>query len=63
MNSLKKSSEDKLPDRCGLYSSLKNKCIIEKYYLHTIDVWNVYKLNTIGDYHDLYLKKICFIIS
>ena len=24
--------------------------------LHTINVWNVFKMNKIGDYHDLYLK-------
>ena len=30
MNRFEKFSEDKLPDRCKLYSSLKNKCICEK---------------------------------
>ena len=27
-----------------------------KDYLRAADVWNVFKMNTIGDYHDLYLK-------
>ena len=25
-------------------------------YLHAIDVWNVLEMNTVGDYHYLYLK-------
>ena len=25
-------------------------------YLHAIDVWNVFEMNTVGDYHYLYLK-------
>ena len=32
MNSFKKVSEDKLPDRCELFSSLKDGCISEKVY-------------------------------
>ena len=30
MDSFKKFSEDKLPDRCKFFSSLKDKCISEK---------------------------------
>ena len=30
MNSFKKLSEGKLPDRCKIFSSLKGKCISEK---------------------------------
>ena len=33
MDSFKKFSEDKLPDRCKFCSSLKEKCISEKDYL------------------------------
>ena len=56
MDSLKKFSEDKLPDRYKIFSSLKDKCMSEKYYFHPINVWNVFKMNTMGDYHNLYLK-------
>ena len=38
MNSFKKLSEDKLPDRCKLYSSLKDGCITETDYLHGINI-------------------------
>ena len=30
MDSFKKFSEDKLPDRCEYFSSLKGECIIKK---------------------------------
>ena len=56
LDSFKIFSEGKLPDRCEFYSSLKDKCISEKNYFHVINVWNVFKLNVLGDYHDLYLK-------
>ena len=62
-DSFKKFSEYKLPDKCKHFSSLKNEDIREKDYLVAIDVWNVFKMNTMGDYHDLYFKNICFIIS
>ena len=56
MNSFGKFSEDKLPDRCDFYSSLKDKCISEKNHLHAVTVWNEFKMKSLGDYHDLYLK-------
>ena len=31
MDSFKKFSNDKLPDRCAFFSSLKGECISEKY--------------------------------
>ena len=56
MGSFKKFSEDKLPDRCKFFSSLKYECICQKDYLRAINVWNLFKMNAMGDYHDLYLK-------
>ena len=56
MDSFKKFSKGRLPDRYKFFSSLKDECISEKDYLTSIDVWNVFKMNTMGDYHDVYLK-------
>ena len=56
MDSLEKFSGDKLPARYNFFSSLKDECISEKDYLHAINIWNVFKMNKMGDYHDLYLK-------
>ena len=60
MDSFEKFSEDKLPDTWKLFSSLKGECISEQDYSHAINVWNVFKMNTMGDYHDLYLKQIFY---
>ena len=56
IDSFKTFSEDKLPDKYEYFSFLKDECISETDYLHAINVWHVSKMNTIGDYHDLYLK-------
>ena len=53
MNSFKTFFDKKLPGRCKLFSSLKDKCISEKDYLRATDVCNVFKMNIMGDYHDL----------
>ena len=37
MDSFEKFSEDKLPDSCKCFSSLKDECINEKDYSHAID--------------------------
>ena len=38
------------------FSSLKDECFSEKDYLHAAMVWNKFKMNIMGDYHDHYLK-------
>ena len=58
MDSFEIFSDDKL-----LSSSLKNECISEKDYSHATDVWFMFKMNTMGDYHDLYLKKYTLLIA
>ena len=56
MDSFEKFFEDKLPNKCEFFSSLKDRCISEKDYLKAINAIKVFKMNTLGDYHDLYLK-------
>ena len=50
-------------ESCKFFSSLKDRYIIEKDYLHAINVWNVFKMNTMGDYHDLYLKTDILLLA
>ena len=38
--------KDKLPDRWEFYSSLKDDVLVKIFFLHAIDVWNVFKMNT-----------------
>ena len=63
MDSFKTFSEEKLPDRSKFFSSLKDFCISEKDYLKANNIWNVFKMNTMGDYHDLYLKTDVLLLA
>ena len=64
MDNFKKFSQDKLPKRCTFFSSLKDECISEKDYLHAIDVWNVFKINTMGnECHNFYLKTDVLLLA
>ena len=63
MDSFKKFFKDKLTDRCACFSYLKDKCISEKDYLYAINVWNTFKMNKMGDYHDLHLKTDVLLLA
>ena len=56
MDSFKKFFDKELHNRYEFFSSLKTECISEIDYLHAIDVWIMFKMNTMDDYHNLYLK-------
>ena len=56
MNTFKRFSEDKLPDKSEFFSSLKDKCISEEEYDRAINIWNVFKIKNLGEYYDLHLK-------
>ena len=45
-----------LPDIDCFFSSLKDCGINEKEYQRACDVWKVFKIKNLGEYHDLYLK-------
>ena len=40
------------PDKCEFFNSLKDRCITEKDYFKAINVWNIFKMNIMGDYRD-----------
>ena len=63
MKSFKKFSKDKIPDISKFYSSLKDECVGEKDYLDAANAWNVFKMKTMGDYHDLYLRKSVLLLA
>ena len=58
-----KFSENKLPDKCKFFSSLKDERISEKDYSKTNNIWNVFKMNIMGDCHDLYFKTDVFLFA
>ena len=63
MGSFKRFPENKLPDRSKFFSSLKDKCVSEKDYQRTDNIWNVFKINTMGNYHDLYLNTDVLLLA
>ena len=63
MDSFKNFSENKLPNRCKFFSSLKYVCISEKDYLKANSLWNLFKMNIMSDYHDLCLKPDALLLA
>ena len=63
IGSFKRFFKDKSPGWCKCFSSLKDECISEKDYLHAINVWNMFKVNKMGDYHDLDSKTGVFLMT
>ena len=63
MDSFKNFSEDKLSDKCEFFNSLKDECISEKDYERAYNVWNAFKMKTMSDYHDLYLKANVLLLT
>ena len=55
-DSFKKFKESKLPDIDCFFSSLKDFGITEKEYQRACDVWKVFEIKKLREYHDLYLK-------
>ena len=74
MNSFKRFSEEKLPDKVYFYSSVKdgttgdngktlNGHISDKDYLTCKKIWHEFNMKNIGDYHDHYLKKDVLLLA
>ena len=74
MDSFKRFSEEKLPDKKCFYSCVKDGTIDdngEKFdghisnedYLTCSKIWNKYDMKNMGDYHDHYLKKVVLLLG
>ena len=63
MNSFKRFNEDELPDKSKFFSSLKDSGISEKEYQRADSIWNTFKMNTLGEYQDLYLKTDVLLLA
>lgn len=56
MNSLKKFNETKLPPQQAFYNDLDGKTVSDQDNIHAQRVWDVFNIQTLGHYHDLYMK-------
>ena len=55
MNCLEKLYETELPEKEKFYSKLNDKSISDKEYAHAKNVWKEFELETMRNYHDLYM--------
>lgn len=55
--------EDSLPSKSNFYNVLTNEDISTEDYEHAQSVWNQFRIQTMGDYTDLYLKTDVLILS
>ena len=54
MDSLERFEETKLPPKEAFYSNLKNEGISDEDYTHAQKVWDVFEMEHLQDYHNLY---------
>ena len=58
-----KADENHLPPPEAFYSRLLDKHVSDEDYAHAQRVWSSFQLQTLGDYHDLYLKTDVLILG
>ena len=63
MDSFKRFSENKLRDKSKFFSSLKDESINEKDYQRANNIWNMFKIKSMSDCHDLYLKTDVLLLA
>ena len=63
MDSFEKFNKTELPTKEEFYSILNNEHISDEDYCHAKKVWNTFKLKTMGEYHNLYLKSDILLLA
>ena len=63
MDAVEKFAEKQLPDRRDFYSFLTDEDISEKEYRHAQKVWDTFRIENMGQYHDLYLKSDVLLLA
>ena len=56
ITSLERFNKPQLPTIDKFYSKLSDESVSQKDYEHAQKVWKEFNCQTLGDYHDLYLK-------
>ena len=63
MDSWEKFDETTLPPKEAFYSNLNLEDIIDEDYRHAQKVWDVFEINNLGDYHDLYVQSDTLLLA
>ena len=63
MDSFEKFNKTELPTKEEFYSTLNNEHITNEDYCHAQKVWNTFQLQTMGEYHNLYLKSDILLLA
>ena len=63
MNSFDKFDDRNLPPKKEFYSLLADEDINDEDYKHAQNVWTTFKLESMGQYHDLYLKSDVLLLA
>ena len=63
MDSFEKFNKTELPTKEEFYSILNNEHITDEDYSHAQKVWNTFKLQTMGEYHNQYLKSDILLLA
>ena len=62
-DSFEKFNKTELPTKEEFYSILNNEHISDEDYCHAKKVWNTFQLQTMGEYHNLYLKSDILLLA
>ena len=63
MDNWEKFDENILPSKEAFYSNLNLEDISDEDYVHAQKVWDVFEINNIGDYHDLFVKSDTLLLA
>jgi hypothetical protein len=63
MNSWGRFTEEELPPKEAFFSRLTDSEITDEDYAHALAVWTAFGCETLGDYHDLYVKTDVLLLA
>ena len=63
IDSWNRFNETSLPDKKYFYSRLNIESIIDIDYIHATRVFKEFKMNNLGDYHDLYVQSDTLLLA
>ena len=63
MDGWDKFNETSIPSKESFYSNLTMENITETDYIHANNVFKTFKLNNLGDYHDLYVQSDTLLLA